>query len=91
MYEGAKNALSKVPEVTLGFWIIKILATTIGETGGDAVTMSLFHADKDANNGGYLIGACLFMALFIAAVVIQITMKRFHPFIYWGTIGRPAS
>jgi uncharacterized membrane-anchored protein len=86
MYEGAKNALSKVPEVTLGFWIIKILATTIGETGGDAVTMSLFHADKDANNGGYLIGTCLFMALFIAAVVIQITMKRFHPFIYWATI-----
>jgi uncharacterized membrane-anchored protein len=86
MYEGAKNALSKVPEVTLGFWIIKILATTIGETGGDAVTMSLFHADKDANNGGYLIGTCLFMALFIAVVVIQITMKRFHPFIYWVTI-----
>ena len=86
MYEGAKNALSKVPEVTLGFWIIKILATTIGETGGDAVTMSLFHADKDTNNGGYLIGTCLFMALFIAAVMIQITMKRFHPFIYWVTI-----
>ena len=86
MYEGPKNALSKVPEVTLGFWIIKILATTIGETGGDAVTMSLFHADKDANNGGYLIGTCLFMALFIAVVVIQITMKRFHPFIYWVTI-----
>jgi uncharacterized membrane-anchored protein len=86
MYEGAKNALGKVPEVTLGFWIIKILATTIGETGGDAVTMSLFHADKDANNGGYLIGTCLFMALFIAAVVIQITMKRFHPLIYWVTI-----
>jgi uncharacterized membrane-anchored protein len=86
MNEGAKNALSKVPEVTLGFWIIKILATTIGETGGDAVTMSLFHADKDANNGGYLIGACLFMAVFIATVVIQITMKRFHPLIYWSTI-----
>src|ERR1700733_10825169 len=86
MYEGAKTALSKVPEVTLGFWIIKILATTIGETGGDAVTMSLFHADKDANNGGYLIGTCLFMALFIAAVLIQITMKRFHPLIYWSTI-----
>ena len=59
---------------------------TIGETGGDAVTMSLFHADKDANNGGYLIGTCLFMALFIAAVVIQITMKRFQPSIYWLTI-----
>jgi hypothetical protein len=56
MNEGAKAALNKVPEVTLGFWIIKILATTIGETGGDAVTMSLLHADKDANNGGYLTG-----------------------------------
>jgi hypothetical protein len=77
MYEGAKPALSKVPEVTLGFWVIKILGTTIGETGGDAVTMSLFHADKDANNGGYLIGTCLFMAVFIATVAIQITMKRF--------------
>jgi Repeat of Unknown Function (DUF347) len=86
MNEGAKNALSKVPEVTLGFWITKILATTIGETGGDAVTMSLFHADKDANNGGYLIGTCLFLALFIAAVIIQMTMKRFHPLIYWLTI-----
>jgi hypothetical protein len=77
MYEGAKPALSKVPEVTLGFWVIKILGTTIGETGGDAVTMSLFHADKDANNGGYLIGTSLFMAVFIATVAIQITMKRF--------------
>jgi uncharacterized membrane-anchored protein len=86
MYEGAKTALSKVPEVTLGFWIIKILATTIGETGGDAVTMSLFHADKDAHNGGYLIGTCVFMAVFIATVVVQITMKRFHPFVYWVTI-----
>jgi uncharacterized membrane-anchored protein len=86
MNEGATAALNKVPQVTLGFWIIKILATTIGETGGDAVTMSLLHADKDANNGGYLIGTCLFMALFIAAVVIQITTKRFHPLIYWLTI-----
>ncbi len=86
MYEGAKTALSKVPEVTLGFWTIKILATTIGETGGDAVTMSLFHADKDAHNGGYLIGTCVFMAVFIATVVVQITMKRFHPFVYWVTI-----
>ena len=53
MNETVKATLSKVPEVTLGFWIIKIIATTIGETGGDAVTMSLFHADKDAHNGGY--------------------------------------
>jgi uncharacterized membrane-anchored protein len=86
MYEGAKTSLSKVPEVSLGFWIIKILATTIGETGGDAVTMSLFHADKDAHNGGYLIGTCVFMAVFMATVVAQITIKRFHPSIYWVTI-----
>jgi uncharacterized membrane-anchored protein len=86
MNEYAKAALSKVPEVTLGFWIIKILATTIGETGGDAVTMSLFDADKDAHNGGYLIGTGLFMAVFIAAVIAQIAMKKFHPVIYWLTI-----
>ena len=48
-------ALSKVPAVTLGYWIIKILATTLGETGGDAVTMGMLHADKNAHNGGYLI------------------------------------
>ena len=86
MNEGVKAALSKVPEVTLGFWIIKILATTIGETGGDAVTMSLFHADKDAQNGGYLIGTGLFMAVFVACVIVQIVMKRFHPAVYWLTI-----
>jgi uncharacterized membrane-anchored protein len=83
---GVKVAFSKVPEVTLGFWIIKILATTLGETGGDAVTMSLLHADKDAHNGGYLIGAGVFMALFIAAVIVQIAMKSFRPAVYWLTI-----
>jgi uncharacterized membrane-anchored protein len=82
----AKAALSKAPEVTLGFWTIKILATTIGETGGDAVTMSLFHADKDAHNGGYLIGTCLFMAVFVACVIVQSAMKKFHPAAYWLTI-----
>jgi uncharacterized membrane-anchored protein len=86
MNEGVEAALSKVPELTLGFWIIKILATTVGETGGDAVTMSLFHADKNAHNGGYLIGTGLFMAVFIAAVIAQIAMKKFHPVIYWLTI-----
>ena len=79
MNEAAKATLSKVPEVTLGFWIIKIIATTIGETGGDAVTMSLFHADKDAHNGGYLIGTGIFMGVFVAAVIAQIAMKKFHP------------
>ena len=83
---GVKVAFSKVPEVTLGFWIIKILATTLGETGGDAVTMSLLHADKDAHNGGYLIGAGVFMALFVAAVIVQIAMKSFRPAVYWLTI-----
>jgi uncharacterized membrane-anchored protein len=77
---------TKVPEVTLLFWIIKILATTLGETGGDAVTMSMLHADKNAYNGGYLIGTGIFLAVFIAAVIAQIAMKKFHPIIYWTTI-----
>lgn len=72
------NALSKVPQVTLGFWLIKILATTLGETGGDAVSMSM--------NLGYLIGTAIFMALFVVAVALQIAAKKFHPFLYWATI-----
>ena len=80
------DAISKVPEVTLGFWIIKILATTLGETGGDAVTMSMFHADKNAHNGGYLIGTGIFLAIFVAAVVAQIATKKFNPWIYWIAI-----
>ena len=86
MNEAAKATLSKVPEVTLGFWIIKIIATTIGETGGDAVTMSWLHADKNAHNGGYLIGVGIFMGVFIAAVIAQIAMRKFHPVVYWLTI-----
>lgn len=69
---------SKVPEVTLIFWIIKILATTLGETGGDAVSMSM--------NLGYLVGTEIFAAVFIVAVIAQISAKRFHPVIYWTTI-----
>jgi uncharacterized membrane-anchored protein len=80
------RVLSKVPEVTLGFWIIKILATTLGETGGDTVTMTLLHADKDAHNGGYLIGTALFFSVLVALVIWQISAKRFHPFLYWATI-----
>ena len=79
-------ALSKVPAVTLGFWIIKILATTLGETGGDAVTMSVLHADKNAHNGGYLIGTGIFLAIFVAAVVAQISTKKFNPWFYWIAI-----
>jgi uncharacterized membrane-anchored protein len=78
--------LTKVPEVTLGFWIIKILATTLGETGGDAVTMSWLHADVHPHNGGYMIGAGIFGALFVAAVFTQILVTRFSPWVYWFAI-----
>ncbi|MBN9602912.1 MAG: hypothetical protein J0G33_08270 [Afipia felis] len=80
------DTLAKVPAVTLGFWIIKILATTLGETGGDALTMSVFHADKNAHNGGYLIGAGIFLVVFIAAVATQISVKKFNPWVYWLAI-----
>jgi uncharacterized membrane-anchored protein len=72
------NVVSKVPEVTLGFWLIKIAATTLGETGGDAVSMSL--------GLGYLVSTGIFAALFVVAVISQIAAKRFHPFLYWATI-----
>jgi uncharacterized membrane-anchored protein len=71
-------ALAKVPEVTLGFWIIKIAATTLGETGGDAVSMSM--------NLGYLLSTGIFAAIFLALVMAQIKAKAFHPFLYWTTI-----
>ncbi|MEO6985819.1 MAG: hypothetical protein ABI155_10780 [Paralcaligenes sp.] len=70
--------LNKVPEVTLSFWIIKIAATTLGETGGDAVSMSM--------NLGYLIGTAIFAVVFLAAVYAQIKAKTFRPFLYWTTI-----
>jgi uncharacterized membrane-anchored protein len=76
--EFGKELLSKVPEVTLVFWIIKILATTLGETGGDAVSMSM--------NLGYLVGTAIFAVVFVIAVAIQISAKKFHPVIYWITI-----
>jgi uncharacterized membrane-anchored protein len=72
------SATSKIPEVTLYFWVIKILATTLGETGGDAVTMSM--------NLGYLVGTAIFATIFIVAVGAQITAKRYHPFLYWAVI-----
>src|SRR5215831_8585704 len=70
--------LSKVPEVTLAFWIIKIAATTLGETGGDSVTMTL--------NWGYLAGTALFLGVLIILVIAQILARRFHPVLYWATI-----
>lgn len=72
------DALIKVPQLTIGFWIIKILATTLGETGGDAVSMSM--------NLGYLVGTVIFMSFFIAAVITQVKSTKFSPFIYWITI-----
>ena len=73
-----REALAKVPEVTLAFWVIKILATTLGETTGDAVTMSM--------NLGYLVGTAIFAALFVVSVGAQIKTRRFHPFLYWAVI-----
>ena len=86
MNDVAKTTLSKVPEVTLIFWIIKIAATTLGETGGDTVTMTWLHADKNAHNGGYLVGTAIFLSLLVVFVIWQIVAKKFHPFLYWATI-----
>ncbi len=72
------EALTKVPEVTLLFWIVKIAATTLGETGGDALSMSL--------NLGYLLSTGIFAALFIVAVAAQMRARQFHPWVYWTTI-----
>jgi uncharacterized membrane-anchored protein len=73
-----RSTLSKVPAVTLGFWIIKILATTLGETGGDTVTMTL--------DWGYLAGTALFLSVLVLLIAVQIAARRFHPAIYWATI-----
>lgn len=78
MNSRTQEELSKVPAVTLGFWIIKILATTLGETGGDAVSMSM--------NLGYLVGTAIFAAIFMVAVIVQVRARDFHPFVYWTTI-----
>jgi hypothetical protein len=86
----ARDALTKVPAVTLGFWIIKILATTLGETGGDSVSMSwLGETTADAGEAGlngYLVGTAIFGALLIVLVWAQVRAKRFNPWLYWGTI-----
>ena len=74
----AEDFASKVPEVTLVFWIIKIAATTLGETGGDSVTMTM-HL-------GYLIGTAIFLAGFAVLVGVQIAAQRFHPVLYWAVI-----
>ena len=78
MTEQERDVLSKVPAVTLGFWIIKILATTLGETAGDTVTMTM--------KLGYLAGTGIFMTVLALLVWRQIAARRFHPFLYWATI-----
>src|ERR1700739_1677103 len=74
----SEHALSKVPEVTLAFWVIKIAATTLGETGGGAVSMTL--------NWGYALSSALFIGIFMVAVAAQISAKSFYPFLYWAVI-----
>jgi uncharacterized membrane-anchored protein len=78
MTNAIEQTASKLPEVTLVFWIIKIAATTLGEIGGDTVTMTL--------NWGYLAGTALFLSLLVALVILQIAAKKFHPLLYWATI-----
>ncbi len=73
-----RAGLSKVPEVTLAFWVIKVAATTLGETGGDAVSMSM-HL-------GYAVSTAIFIGIFVAAVAAQVAAKSFHPFLYWAVI-----
>jgi uncharacterized membrane-anchored protein len=78
MVRDPEHFATKVPEVTLGFWIIKILATTLGETGGDTVTMTM--------DLGYLTGTAIFLSALVVLVAIQIAAKKFHPFLYWSVI-----
>jgi uncharacterized membrane-anchored protein len=76
--DGSDQWLSKVPQVTLMFWVIKIFATTLGETGGDAVTMTW--------DLGYAVGSLIFLGFFFVTLVAQVASKRYHPFIYWAVV-----
>jgi len=76
--KSAAEALSKVPKVTLAFWIIKVLATTLGETGGDALSMQL--------GLGYLVSTLIFLAFFVVTVIAQVSARRFHPLFYWACV-----
>ena len=78
MIDVSKHAVAKVPAVTLGFWVIKVLATTLGETGGDTVTMTL--------DWGYAAGVAIFGVALLTMVATQIFAKRFHAALYWTTI-----
>lgn len=74
----SNTTASKVPEVTLGFWIVKIAATTLGETGGDTLSMTW--------DLGYLVSSIIFLALLMFFAALQIAARKFHPFLYWATI-----
>jgi uncharacterized membrane-anchored protein len=91
MSDEDRERLSKVPAITLGFWIIKVLATTLGETGGDSVTMSWLgettaEASDLAWHPGYLVGTAIFGLLLVALVWAQIRARKFNPWLYWATI-----
>ncbi|HEX5490893.1 MAG TPA: hypothetical protein VFX07_06505 [Candidatus Udaeobacter sp.] len=87
MNKETRELVAKVPQVTFLFWILKILATTLGETAGDAVTMSwLGETSPEAKGTGYLIGTGIFGVIFIVAVLVQIRARKFHPFLFWLTI-----
>jgi uncharacterized membrane-anchored protein len=78
MANDTNSVMSKVPAVTLGFWIIKVAATTVGETGGDTVSMTM--------NLGYLASTAIFLVILALLVMAQVAAKKFHPFLYWATI-----
>jgi uncharacterized membrane-anchored protein len=86
MTDEVRETLSKVPAVTLVFWIIKILATTLGETGGDTVSMTFTDMVGMSHDAGYVIGTALFLPVLCVLVWFQIKAKAFHPFLYWATI-----
>ncbi|HUQ09647.1 MAG TPA: hypothetical protein VM146_04975 [Steroidobacteraceae bacterium] len=87
MHKAAAGTWTKVPAITLGFWFVKILATTLGETGGDTVSMSwLGETTGESEVDGYLVGSAFFLPVLAILVFIQVRATRFHPFLYWATI-----
>ena len=86
MTPAQRDLLIKVPAVTLGFWIIKILATTLGETGGDSVSMSFADSIGMSHDWGYVVGTLIFLPLLLILMFFQIRAKAYHPFLYWSTI-----
>src|SRR5947209_10979280 len=75
---GREGLLSKVPQVTVAFWVIKVLATTLGETGGDALSMSF--------ELGYLVSSLIFLGFFVVTLAAQVSVRRYHPFVYWAVV-----